>query len=234
MPGSKAVKERIEELVAQAPQLTDPIPQRRAWLIAAQNAIQLVCPSDGNPYCAFGQELVRQPDIDLNGLYAYGAADNVCKMAAMLERLLEEIDGGLLTSIENHAIAGTFDDFLDHGDEYLKHNRKNEAGVIAGIVFEDTIRRICRILSVTESGVALDTLITELNKQGVLTALKTKRARAAAGLRTSGRARPVGGDRLRRCGASDRADQGTHRGSPRIAGSQRLAPTLLLRAVPAD
>jgi hypothetical protein len=32
---------------------------------------------------------------------------------------------------------------------------------------------------------ALDTLITELTKQNVLTGLKAKRARAAAGLRTS-------------------------------------------------
>jgi hypothetical protein len=35
-------------------------------------------------------------------------------------------------------------------------------GVIAGIVFEDTIRRICRVLGVAENGIKLDTLITEL------------------------------------------------------------------------
>jgi hypothetical protein len=152
-----------------------------AWLIAAQNAVQLVCPSDGNPYHARGDKLVSQ------GSGMYGARLSVSEMAAMLTRLLEEIEGGLLTTIENHAIAVTFDNFLDHGAEYLKHGRKNEAGVIAGIVFEDTIRRICRVLGVTESGVALDTLISELAKQDppVLTQLKAKRARAAAGLRTS-------------------------------------------------
>jgi hypothetical protein len=41
------------------------------------------------------------------------------------------------------------------------------------------------VLGVPEDGVALDTLITELTKREVLTALKAKRARAAAGLRTS-------------------------------------------------
>jgi len=92
---------------------------------------------------------------------------------------------GLLTTIENRAIAVTFDDFLDHGGEYLRRGRKNEAGVIAGIVFEDTIRRICRILEISENGVALETLIADLVKRDVLTALKAKRARAAAGLRTS-------------------------------------------------
>lgn len=64
------------------------------------------------------------------------------KVSALLNRLLKQIEGGLLTTIENHATAATFDDFLDHGTEYLKHGRKDEAAVIAGIVFEDTFRRI--------------------------------------------------------------------------------------------
>jgi hypothetical protein len=40
--------------------------------------------------------------------------------------------------------------YLDHGAEYLKHGRKDEAAVIAGIVFEDTVRRICRVLGLPE------------------------------------------------------------------------------------
>jgi hypothetical protein len=36
-------------------------------------------------------------------------------MYSMMGRLLEQIDGGLLTTI-----AATFDDFLDRGAEYLK------------------------------------------------------------------------------------------------------------------
>jgi hypothetical protein len=100
---------------------------------------------------------------------------------------LLSLPAAFLISIENHAIAVTVDDFLDHGAEYLKHGRKDEAAVIADIVFEDTIRRICRVLAVPESGVALETLISELAKQDppVLTSLNAKRARAAAGLRTS-------------------------------------------------
>jgi hypothetical protein len=180
MPGSNAVKERIEQLISEASGLSDDN-GRRGWLVAAQYAVQLVCPSSDNPYRARGQELVRHGDVH------HGAFRAVSDMAALLKRLLEDIEGGLLTTIENHAIAVTFDDFLDHGAEYLKHGRKDEAAVIAGIVFEDTIRRICRVLGVTENGVALDTLISELTKQDppVLSALKAKRARAAAGLRTS-------------------------------------------------
>ena len=143
----------------------------------AQHAVRLVCPSSENAYHAHANYIVTDP--------ATFANRRVPQMAALLTRLLEEIDGGLLTTIENHAIAVTFDDFLDHGAEYLKHGRKDQAAVIAGIVFEDTMRRICRVLGIPENGVALDTLITELGKQGVMTALEAKRARAAAGLRTS-------------------------------------------------
>jgi hypothetical protein len=62
MPGSEAVKERIEQLIADAPQLSGQAqePRQRAWLVAAQNAVQLVCSSSDNPYYTRGQELIRQ------------------------------------------------------------------------------------------------------------------------------------------------------------------------------
>jgi hypothetical protein len=179
MPGTKAVKDRIERLVAEVPEVsTSDGYRKRAWLVAAEHAVQLVCPSQSEPY-----------HVDAHTILLKGALPVpphvVDQMAAVLGRLLEEIEGGLLTTIENHAIAVTFDDFLDHGAEYLKHGQKNEAAVIAGIVFEDTMRRICRVLGVAENSVSLDTLISELTKRDVLTAVKAKRARAAAGLRTS-------------------------------------------------
>jgi hypothetical protein len=56
--------------------------------------------------------------------------------------------------------------------------------VIVGVVFEDSVRRVCRKHSIDERDVNLDKLISELVKQNVLTELKAKRARAAAGVRT--------------------------------------------------
>jgi hypothetical protein len=177
----KAVQERIEGLIAEVNEVAfhADISRQTAWLTAAQNAVQLVCTSSSNPYREHAQRIFdrSRSSVLIDRL--------VSDMAAMLKRVLRDIEDGLLTTIENRAIAVTFDDFLGHGAEYLKYGRKDPAAVIAGIVFEDTIRRICRVLGVTENGVALDTLITELTKQNVLTALKAKRARAAAGLRTS-------------------------------------------------
>lgn len=181
MPNNrKRIEEHIQRLLEEAPQGTDDLTALpgfvMAWLISAQHAVQLVCPSSTNAYHVHANRIVTD---------ALFAASRVSQMCALLLRLWAEIEGGLLTTFENRVIAATFDDFLDHGAEYLKGGRKDEAAVIAGIVFEDTIRRISRILEIDEKGVALETLITELAKRGILTGLKAKRGRAAAGLRTS-------------------------------------------------
>jgi hypothetical protein len=56
--------------------------------------------------------------------------------------------------------------------------------VIAGVVFEDAMRRICRKRAIPEKGQQLDGLISQLASTGVLTATKAKRARVAAHVRT--------------------------------------------------
>ena len=84
----------------------------------------------------------------------------------------------------NHAMALTFDGFLDHAEHYASVIKKNESGVISGVVFEDAVRRICENNQITHKDVKLDSLINELVKIGVFNALKAKRARVAAHVRT--------------------------------------------------
>src|ERR1700736_4140280 len=156
MPDDNAVKARIEQLIAEVSEvLRSDGYRQRAWLIAAQRAVGLVCPSGIDPYHVDADQIVVSAALPM-------PSHLVHQMAALMARLREEIELGLLTTIENRATAVTFDDFLDHGAEYLQHNRKNEAGVIAGIVFEDTIRRICRVSEILEKGVNLNTLISQL------------------------------------------------------------------------
>jgi len=105
-------------------------------------------------------------------------------MAAILRSLLLDADAGLLSSVADRARAEAFDNFLDHADAYVSAGHKNEAGVIAGAVFEDTLRRVCRKLGTVEKGAKLDALIAELSAKGELSGIKAKRARAAAHIRT--------------------------------------------------
>jgi hypothetical protein len=109
---------------------------------------------------------------------------SVGEFTDLLNYLLTDIEQGLLGSIVDRVRAETFDDFLDHAESYYKDGRKNEAGVIAGVVFEDTIRKICDKNKIPQKGLKLDELINSLAKVEIISQTKAKRARAAAHVRT--------------------------------------------------
>ena len=148
-----------------------------AWITAAQNAVHLVFTSPTAPYRL-------KADRIAGGSQGYTIHTAVGELASVLRNMVVDANAGLLASVANQARAETFDDFLDHADAYFKAGRKNEAGVIAGVVFEDTLRQVCRNEGITEKGLKLDGLISELTTRGELSGVKAKRARAAAHVRT--------------------------------------------------
>ena len=147
------------------------------WLASAQNIVHLVVTNPVNPYRATVDKVCS---TDLG----YDVPNSVGEVSVILRSLLQDIDSGLLASIEDQTRASVFDDFLDHAKEYAKDKLKNEAGVIAGVVFEDTLRGICRNTGIEEKDKKLDSLIDKLVKAGTLTQVKAKRARVAAHVRT--------------------------------------------------
>jgi len=148
-----------------------------AWITAAHNAVHLVIPNPEAPY------RIKADRIAI-GKHGYAIHRAVREFTAVLSALLKDGDAGLLASVADQARAETFDDFLDHADHYCKNARKQESGVIAGVVFEDVTRRVCRKLDINEKGQKLDALISELATRNTFTAVKAKRARAAADVRT--------------------------------------------------
>jgi len=148
-----------------------------AWLTSAKNAVCLVCLDPGSPY----REAVDRALGD--GIFLR-ANRQVGEIAAILKSLLVDLEAGLLVSVADRARAEVVDDFPDQGEAYFNGGKKNEAGVIVGVVFEDAVRRICRKRGIHDSGQQLDELISRLTKDGVFTATKAKRARVAAHVRT--------------------------------------------------
>lgn len=149
----------------------------RAWITSALNLVGILCPDETNPYRKRADEIAQRES-------GYLLPDDVYEFRCLLQALMKDIEAGLLVSIADRASAETFDDFLDHADAYLSDGRKQEAGVIAGVVFEDCLRRICRKYQESEKEINLDALISALVRIGILTATKAKRARAAAHVRT--------------------------------------------------
>jgi hypothetical protein len=184
----EAIVARIQSLVEEGHVLavgdkeygsaTEPQRQRCAgWLISATNVVHRLCESPENPYRKHADAIAS-----LNHGYIINNA--VGEMTSVLANLLSDAQAGLISSITGRARAEIFDDFLDHADAYATDNRKNGAGVISGVVFEDTIRRLCRNRSIPEKDVKLDALISALVKAGDLSDVKAKRARVAAHVRT--------------------------------------------------
>lgn len=182
-----AIRARLEELIDRsrnlgserkhsgAVQLSEIVPACNGWLASANHILSVVAPNPTSGH-----------RIQALSASAFGSIDaQVRNMAGVLKALLEDVDAGVVTSIANAARGEVFDDFLDHAEHYLKGNKVQQAGVIAGVVFEDTIRRACERHQVGQKGIALDKLISELEKKELLTGVKAKRARAAAAVRTS-------------------------------------------------
>lgn len=183
-----SIKDRLRQLLAEAPSLArgnkndqcvDPAQMAAcsAWITAAQNVVHLIVSSSDAPYRQKADGIARR-GVD------FVVHHSVSEFASVLKSLLLDSDMGLLASVADNARAEAFDDFLDHAVEYLRLSRKQESGVIAGVVFEDSLRRICRKRGIEEKGKKLDALISALATKGDLTPVKAKRARASADIRT--------------------------------------------------
>ena len=177
---SDNVRRKIEDLIGRAPALAGDgniprdgqhVAKCSAWLTEALNVIAYAIPSPQNPYRA----RIEQPHGGTTTL-------RVAYVAATLEALLPDIDVGLLGNLGNQVRAETFDNFLDHGASYLAEGRKMEAGIIAGVVFEDCIRRIHR--DKIGDDIKLEEIINSLARQNVITGQQSKQAKVAAHVRT--------------------------------------------------
>jgi len=179
---------RVNELIANGEQLSQGneygqardgrhFGECKGWLGAALNIVEAVIPDPNAGYRRMAEAIAMRD-------HGYTIPGDVGELVALLRNLLNDAEAGLVASVADYARAEVFDNFLDHAKSYRKEGRKNEAGVIAGVVFEDSIRRVCRKHDIEERGQRLDDLISALNKCGFISGTKAKRARVAAHVRT--------------------------------------------------
>ena len=187
MPIEDAIRQRFKDLLAEADRLRrgnrigqvlseDHRQECIGWLSAALNAVQLAVPDQANAY----RKKAEQIAAEWAGLMV---PTRVGELSQVLKNLSADLEAALLATA-GRVRAETFDDFLEHAKLYVAEGRWQPAGVISGVVFEDTVRTICRKHGLTEKGRKLDDLISEVTKLDILSAAKAKRARAAAHVRT--------------------------------------------------
>ena len=176
----KRLRDKIAQLIGRAEQTFEnaPIEARserwladgRAWIVEANHVVELALP---DPLQAYRRQVLIGSILE-----------RVLTMASILRSLLADIDAGLVGTIANKIRAETFDDFLDHATAYRDRGAKDQAGVIAGVVFEDTMRKIYADKIDKVSRLELEQVIIALTKQQVITDEQAKQARVAAYVRT--------------------------------------------------
>lgn len=148
------------------------------WLTASADLLSKLVSDDGNVFVVQFNHLVR------NSNYTNQNAHHDCRAAlSIMKRLMTAFENGTMGNLKFKFQAETFDDFLSHAEEYLKINKKMESGVIAGIVFEDTIRKIAKKLDIENDGKALETLINALKTGNHIEKTKASRCRVASTVR---------------------------------------------------
>jgi hypothetical protein len=136
-------------------------------------------PDPLNPY--------RAQVATLCATYIGQADSRVDNISAILGALLLDLEAGIHKSVVEAARAEVFEDFLSQAKHYVgKADRIGPAGVIAGVVFEDTVRRACVRQGITKPGedVKLDVLIARLKDSDAINDVTAARCRAAPAVRT--------------------------------------------------
>ena len=147
--------------------------QCEGWLASARNAIGSLC----------SDMLGAYPQQFRLVLIGGSAREKVGKASRILEALLVDIEAGMVGRLVDAARLEVFGDLLTQADHYLRGNKPALAGVLAGVVFEDTIRQCCDRIGIPQKNVELEQLISGLAKREKLTHLEATRARSAAALR---------------------------------------------------
>lgn len=143
----------------------------------ALHIIELVFPLPTAIYRTRAEELAEAEETSLEF--------RVQSISSILAGLLSDIELGLIVNLTSKIRAEAFDDFLDHAELYSSSGRKNEAGVIAGVVFEDTVRRVFRSkIAQDDAGKSLEDLINALARAGIITGQQSKQAKVASHVRT--------------------------------------------------
>ncbi len=151
----------------------------RGWLASARHAVNLIC-SPADAYSVDAEHWSQQGRVDERM-----ASHAVRQFCAVLRRLADDVENGLVVSIAQAASAETLDDLLAQAREYHRREHRQGAGVLATAVYEDTIRRLARAQQLTEVGIPTDKIISDLNRADAISGVIAKRCRAASDVRNA-------------------------------------------------
>lgn len=151
----------------------------RKWIYLAQASLDRIAPA-GTYWAKRLAEIISNKDMQ-NTAIAYHLIE---KITALSDALLTELKAGHLVHWEYNVTAQNFDEFLEYADHFHSGGKRMESAVIAGAVLEDTIKKLAKKNTLSETG-SLEEIIQRLTKAKVFTTVKKKRVQSFAGTRNS-------------------------------------------------
>lgn len=134
---------------------------------------------------ACGLESVHYKDFierESGGFYSTNHAD-LLQVRAVFDAAREDFEGGMFNSVRSMVQAEVFSNELDQASELMKGGYITAAAVIAGVVLETTLRRLCEDAQI-EPG-SLNKMNADLSKSGTYNLLVNKRITALADIRNN-------------------------------------------------
>ena len=143
------------------------------WKVKARNLLSKACGKESEHYRDFEK-------------YEVGMVTNYVimnRLKAVFLAAKEDYEGGYLNSMRNLVQAEVFDNELEQASELHDAGYKLPAAVVAGVVLETTLRRMCTDRSIPIG--KLDKMNADLAKTGAYNSLVQKQITALAGIRNS-------------------------------------------------
>jgi len=174
----KALRDKIARLIAEADRFENVAEIRRnnewlanvdAWITSVLNTIKMALPDLGQAY--------RQR-IEMAAMPFDTASQRLLIIRSTLRGLLIDVDEGLVGTIADKIRAETFESFLDQAEAH-RDRAKDFAGVIASVMFEDTLRRMYANRIDKFQRPDLEQVIIALEQKQVITQEQGRQARVA-------------------------------------------------------
>jgi hypothetical protein len=146
-----------------------------SWRVKARNLLLQACGAESEHYKEF-QNLEKNPGLGAMRSYSF-----MSHLRAVFLAAKEDFEGGYLRSIRSLIHAELFDEELEQARELQTSGYKSAAAVVAGVVLETTLRKLCGDMSIPVG--KLDKMNADLAKAGLYDTLIQKRVTMLADIR---------------------------------------------------
>jgi hypothetical protein len=150
-------------------------PKLIGWCVKAKNLVSTSCGENSEHY--------RTLEQAANSLPMANSHDALLVLQAVFGAAKDDFENGHITSIQSLVQAEVFSDELDQAREILGGKYKTAAAVIAGVVLETALRKLCVRHELSAGG--LNKMNADLYKANVYNLLMQKRITTLADIRNN-------------------------------------------------